>query len=351
MKGLKRFGFLCFVLTLLVFGNQTQARAAGTKDADEIIALCNKAMAEKKIIEINEYISMTGYGEERMLTMIINSETGDSYVEMFGIEFYLDTKNQLMYYRIPGDSAWYVSQSGGESEKEETEIPDSTPEADAVLTYGGTKQYRGIECEVIHATTKSADGEKRVIDYYINASTYDLYGVVEANEYGSVEIVWTYPKSFSIPDVIKQQAVIAEGDSIVQGKLEYQAVKSGKKTVLKARGGKKASGKITVPDRVTFAGKKYFVTGVLPQGFEGNKKITKVTLGKYTKNIGKKAFYKCTKLSQVTINSTKLKKVGKQAFYGTRKNLKLKVPKSKKKQYKNLIKKSGVSSKLIVSKI
>lgn len=129
------------------------------------------------------------------------------------------------------------------------------------------------------------------------------------------------------------------------------------------------------------------VTDISSGAFANNKKFKKITIGKNVKKIGNKAFYKNTKVTAVTVNSTKLeeigsnsfsgmgklknvtikstvlKKIGKKAFYGDNKlskvilktkklskvgskafykkkgkKIQVKVPKAKKKKYKKLIK-------------
>lgn len=162
---------------------------------------------------------------------------------------------------------------------------------------------------------------------------------------------------------------------------------------------KKSTSKVTIPATIKVGGIKYKVTSIAKNAFKNNKKITSVTiksnvktinanafygcsklktvtLGSGTTTIGNKAFYKCTSLTKITIPS-KVSKIGKQAFYGCKKlktitiktkKLKLskiglnafkgisstatiKVPKSKYKTYKTMLKKRGVSSKAKYKKV
>ena len=78
--------------------------------------------------------------------------------------------------------------------------------------------------------------------------------------------------------------------------------------------------------------------------------MQKVTIGENVTKIGKKAFYKCSKLKTITIKSKKLKSAGKNAFKGIYKKAVIKVPKSKLKNYKKLLKKKGQSSKVKIKK-
>ena len=153
---------------------------------------------------------------------------------------------------------------------------------------------------------------------------------------------------------------------------------------------------VTIPATVTVGDATYKVTSVAAKALKGNKTVTKViigknvktigneafngckklmslTLGKNVTTIGKKAFYKCTALTKITIPS-KVKKIGAYAFYGCKKlkNLtikskylttkrvgkkafsgiykkaKIKVPSSKKKAYKKMLRKRGISSKATI---
>ena len=159
-----------------------------------------------------------------------------------------------------------------------------------------------------------------------------------------------------------------------------------------------AKGTITIPDTVTVNGITYKVTSIASNAFKGNKKITKVKMGKNITSIGKnafsgctklksitiggnvktisdKAFYKCTALTKITIPS-KVNKIGKSAFYGckklknitikttklTKKNVgdkafkgiyskaTIKVPKSKLNAYKKMLKAKGVGTKVKIKK-
>ena len=130
--------------------------------------------------------------------------------------------------------------------------------------------------------------------------------------------------------------------------------------------GKQAS--IIVPNTVTINGITYKVTSIAPGACKRNKKLKKVTIGTNVKEIGKKAFYGCTKLTtvnckskvlskigasvfqgdkkltKITLKTTLLKKtstVGKNAFKGTSAKLMIKVPSKVKKTYKKFFKKKG----------
>ena len=102
---------------------------------------------------------------------------------------------------------------------------------------------------------------------------------------------------------------------------------------------------ISIPATLKKDGVTYKVTSIAKNAFRNNKKLTKVTIGKNIQTIGKCAFYGCKKLKQITIKTTLLtdKKVGSKAFKGIHKKAVFKVPKSKRKTYKSMLKKKGIS--------
>ena len=116
--------------------------------------------------------------------------------------------------------------------------------------------------------------------------------------------------------------------------------------------GKKNAKNIVVPSTVKISGKNYKVTTIAKNAFKGNKKLTKVTIGKNVNKIGANAFKNCSKLKSIVIKSTKLtaKKVGKNAFKGINKKATFKVPKSKVKAYKKIVKAKGAGKNVKVKK-
>ena len=75
-----------------------------------------------------------------------------------------------------------------------------------------------------------------------------------------------------------------------------------------------------------------------------------MTIGANVTKIGKKAFYKDTKLKSIVVKTKKLKSVGSQAFKGIYKKAKIKVPSSRLKKYKKLFKKKGQARTVKIKK-
>ncbi len=107
----------------------------------------------------------------------------------------------------------------------------------------------------------------------------------------------------------------------------------------------KAVKKVNIPAEVTFDGVNYQVTGIAPKAFANNKALTNVTIGTGVTTIGKEIFKGCKKLKSINVKTAKLtaKSVKGKAFKGIKSNVKVKVPKSKKTDYKKLFRKKGLS--------
>ena len=126
-----------------------------------------------------------------------------------------------------------------------------------------------------------------------------------------------------------------------KGTVSYVAPKNKKKTT------------VTIPSTVKIDGVTYKVTAIEKNAFKNNKKIKSVTIGKNVEKIGTKAFYGCTKLKTLTINTTKLtkSKIGSKAFSKTPKSMKVKAPKKKLSAYQKILRGKGVHKKVKFKKL
>lgn len=106
----------------------------------------------------------------------------------------------------------------------------------------------------------------------------------------------------------------------------------------------------TVLPHVKIDGKTYEVTKIAANAFKNCKKLKKVTIGSNITEIGKQAFYGCKNLKSITVKSKVLKKVGSKAFKGIHTKAKIKVPKTKLKDYKKRLKGKGQGKKVKIVK-
>lgn len=119
---------------------------------------------------------------------------------------------------------------------------------------------------------------------------------------------------------------------------QYKVTKAGAEVSL-IKTNKKAK-RVTIPAVIKVNGVTYKVTSIGAKAFNGNKKLTKITVGTNIKRISNNAFYKCKSLKTVTIKSVLLTKkaANKKAFKGVNKKMVIKVPKKVKKAYVKIFK-------------
>ena len=119
---------------------------------------------------------------------------------------------------------------------------------------------------------------------------------------------------------------------------QYKVTKAGAEVSL-IKTNKKAK-RVTIPAVIKVNGVTYKVTSIGAKAFNGNKKLTKVTIGTNIKKLSNNAFFKCRSLKTVTIKSVLLTKktASKRAFKGISRKMVMKVPKKMKKVYVKIFK-------------
>lgn len=110
---------------------------------------------------------------------------------------------------------------------------------------------------------------------------------------------------------------------------------------------KKSATSVEIPSTIKINEQVYKVTGVKANALKDNKKVKKLTIGENIKVIGKKAFYGCKNLKNITINTFNLKSktVGAAAFKGLNAKVVVTVPENKLKAYKKIFKAKGLTGK------
>ena len=197
------------------------------------------------------------------------------------------------------------------------------------ITYGGKKLVNGRDYTLTWKNNKN-----------IGTASVTIKGKGKYN--GSVT------KKFRI--TVQKNAVYTVS------RLKYKisnADTSGKGTVVFTGATDKAARKaLTIPTTVKIGGKSFRVTAIGTSAMSGAKKLTTVKIGANIMTVGAKAFCGCSKLSNITIFSTKLTtaKTGANAFKGIRSNCRFKVPASRVSAYKKLLRAKGAGPKIIVTK-
>lgn len=146
--------------------------------------------------------------------------------------------------------------------------------------------------------------------------------------------------------------VVNINQKVSVGSMAYKVTSvNGAKTV-EYTGTKRNINKIIIPASIKINGDNYKVTSIAKNGFKGNKKLSKVTIGANIKKIGKNAFLNCSNLKNIVIKTKKLtaKTVGKNAFKGINKKAIIKVPGSKIRAYSKIIKTKGATGRINIKK-
>lgn len=197
------------------------------------------------------------------------------------------------------------------------------------ITYGGKKLVNGR-------------------DYTLTWKNNKNIGTASVTIKGKGKYNGSFTKKFRI--TVQKNAVYTVS------RLKYKisnADTSGKGTVVFTGATDKAARKtLTIPTTVKIGGKSFRVTAIGTSAMSGAKKLTTVKIGANIMTVGAKAFCGCSKLSNVTIFSTKLTtaKTGANAFKGIRSNCRFKVPASRVSAYKKLLRAKGAGPKIIVTK-
>lgn len=227
------------------------------------------------------------------------------------------------------------------------------------------------EGKVIKAATESEAGEKQYVCSVCGIARVEVLkatGIVDRKETEVPSPVITPPKN-TIPQpgsLIENEEsivyrILTAGDA--SGTVEYVSCPYDEVTFI-------GLPKIAIFEGVTyavtavgdraFANNRKLVSVLIPEGievigdsaFEGCKSLKKVIIPSSVAQIGNRAFYKCRKLENLTIRTKKLtkKNVGSKAFSKAGsvnyKKFKVKIPKVKRRAYKKLLKRKGLSSKV-----
>lgn len=159
------------------------------------------------------------------------------------------------------------------------------------------------------------------------------------------------------------------------GNLVYRVIKSSARvgTAAVVKPGDRRIRDVKIPSEITLNGYRFRVTEVAKNAFKGCKKLRKVTIGNNVTNVKDSAFRQCTNLTKVTLG-TGVTGIGRKAFYGDRKlkNIRIlskklkkvypysfgktnsravvRVPKTKERAYRKLLKNKGFASRVTIRK-
>ncbi len=228
----------------------------------------------------------------------------------------------------------------------------------------------------LNATQTQNNEVKLIWNAYVGATGYRVYRKMSSGTYYCVgmstgtnfvdEITPKYTYTYQVraiydakeiassaeKSIATKQMLLNKGKTYKVDGYKYKVLKStnGAKTVAFAGVSNKKLTKILVPDTVVINGLKYKVTEISAEALNGNKKVKTVSIGANVTKIGKRAFFKASKLTNIVVKTKNLKSVGKQALKGIAAKAEIRVPSSKLSKYKKLFKGKGQKSSVKIKK-
>ena len=360
------------MLMVIVFGCNVQAAQfskatpvrVGADPAETVDVQAVMSQAENNLNNARVYGVEIIMNDELLMDVAIDQNTkviyGNIPSEDGNMILWGDTSKKMAYLYDAKTQKWYFSPNDtdfSELEKQK-DSAKQTVQTENVVKYQyigkvtKTVHEQAVECYQIRAT-ESELGEVSTCDYYVSTNGNQMISTVITMQSGYVsggvtmQMNFYYPESLSVPQDVVANATLAPGYSVVKNKVNYKVKEVKGQPVFCVNDAYRTGKNVKILDSIMVCGKAYPVYEISDAAFLGNAKVKTVTIGKNVQVIGKKAFYKCKKLSTVKINAGNLKKVGKSAFKGISKKVTVKVPGAKKAAYKRLFKKGGIAANRI----
>lgn len=193
-------------------------------------------------------------------------------------------------------------------------------DVEAVLTIKGTQDADERYCKVGSTVTVNGgyDENTKTFDYW--KSNVNLQFVNGTNKNSQV-IKFVMPqKSVVLTAVYKKNALAKKGQVYTVNDIEYKvtAATKTKCTVTLVKCKKKVNGKLGLPASVKICGYSYRVTEIGKKAFYKNTKLSTIVIPKYVTKIEDSAFYGCSSLGMIR-ECENLKTIENKAFYNCKK--------------------------------
>ncbi len=243
---------------------------------------------------------------------------------------------------------------GGSSDKQ------TTPKTVTVKKKEVNLQLK--KTHTIEATVTGYDSSKeiladgallRYVSSNVNVARVSSKGVVTARHTGRCVITVFASSGVSAKVTVNVTREAPEQTEVVVSGGLYQLNKE--KTYAIFDGvEKKDITKLTIAATVKIGGKSYRVEEIAASAGMGLSKLKSLTVGKYVKKIGKKAFYDCGSLKTILLKTEKLANadaIGAEAFGKSAGKHTVKCPKSMLKKYTKWLKKKGLPKGTVFEEI
>ncbi len=138
----------------------------------------------------------------------------------------------------------------------------------------------------------------------------------------------------------QEQPELKKGDTVLYKNVYYSVLDPAKKTAIVTKGKDRKIKNAIIQPQVTINGIKCKVIQIGSKAFNGYKNLTKVTIGKNVKTIGKQAFMGSSKLKNITLEKgAVLNTIKSGAFKNTSSKITVKAPGMNAKQRNTILKK------------
>ena len=215
-----------------------------------------------------------------------------------------------------------------------TPVVDETKDAPSVTEYGPISEWKlkkdsldeNKDTEDGNANVEGGNKEKNNSEIINDEKSEDELINIKVNKLKNGIIVKGKKAKYKITKIVYKNGKAVRGTAKLMNPLSKK-----NKTFI-------------IADYIKVSGIKFKVTSINKKAFYKNKKLKKVTLGKYIVSIGAKAFAGCKNLKNIKFKTKRLKKVGKSAFKGIKKKAVVRISK---KKYKRLLRKKGMKKTVI----
>lgn len=334
---------------LVSAGTTEEVAAAELEKINSIKAALTSGKKEELARLIKEYETLdTGEFTTYSVTIFENAlKQAKQAVES---ESAFDVNNAL--YVLQTSYGDLTKKSGGKIDEEEPidpEVEALKKELSQELSDAKAKNSKDYTADSFAALQTAIDNAEKILADE-NATKVQLQNAKDAVAKAVAGLKAAVPVT-PVPPVQPEDSLRA-GDTRVVGNVQYKVINAAKKTVAAVKGTKKRAASVKIADTVTIKNVKCKVVQINAKAFRNYTRLSKVTIGKNVKTIGKNSFYGCRKLTKVTFRGTAVKTIKAGAFKKTGSKMTVSVPKAIKKNskkanaFKKKLTKAGMIKKL-----
>lgn len=316
----------------------------------------NSALWAAGIVEVQVYASVETWAKAPDKTTLHN---GIIYAETFVEKTEVYTADSLAMLKAVLTTAWSVY---GSKTATQMEVDEQVTALDAAVIGLTEKEQKKIDIKTrsisnigIQKHTGQAvkpaltvkDGSKQIkegTDYTLSYKNNVVPGTAKVIITGKGSYTGSIERTFTI--------AAAKGKTYTVGKYRYkvtnESTNQGTVTFMKPVS---AAASADIKAKVKIGNFSYKITRIEDNAFKNNKKLKSIKIGTNVKQIGSHAFSGAKNLRNIKISSKVLTKTGNKAFKNIHAKAVIKVPSSKLRFYKELLKNKGFKKTMRIQRI